>query len=211
MTRRTWTVLLALSLLLLPVAAGAETGAESDVELVAATDTLYISAGCPQDTPGTCTSTRWLGRQTGDANSYFLTDQTPASLVLAEQEGPNWRDYPSTSAVGTFVMNAEEDAVATVVLSNSGVQAANELDARLTLRHDGSKTTTLTVPTQSVLLADRGETAYTFAFDIPEELHRVEVTRMTFEIALKGANAGSPTMNQAGGSTLRVPHLVPAG
>ncbi len=46
--------------------------AEGDNELAPVTETLFISAGCPQDTPGTCTSTRWLGRTSGDSSSNFI-------------------------------------------------------------------------------------------------------------------------------------------
>jgi hypothetical protein len=72
------------AVLALPLAASADSSLDG---LTPAVDRLFISAGCPSSTPGTCTSTRWLGKQPGDANSNFLTATTPVDHVLYQVDG----------------------------------------------------------------------------------------------------------------------------
>lgn len=199
---------LALTAVLAPLGASADTG------LIPATDRLFIAAGCPQDTPGTCTSTRWLGKSPGDANSNFLTATTPADEVLYRATGDiNWRDYASDSSIptGGYVMDASRDVEMSVNITNNALMVNETIHARVTLRHGDFQSTVLNGDDIEVLIQNPGTTAtYSWDLNVPDELDGVTVTSVTAEIAVHGVNAQGGYIDQSGGSFVKIPHLVPA-
>jgi hypothetical protein len=175
-----------------------------------ATETLLISAGCPQDTPGTCTSTRWLGTSAGSATSNFLTSTTPADAALhAAGQEPTWRDYVSNNTLkqGGYVLDASEPLTATVSVSANGIGLQNNVDARISARIDG-KTVAFAAQRQTIDLLPGETKAVTFTWDIPEGAKILD--RMTFETRVFGFNAQAGYIDQKGGSTVVISHLVPA-
>lgn len=172
-----------------------------------AEETLFIAAGCPSDTPGTCTSTRWLGLGPGDATSNYLTATLPVDEVLYRAEGSiNWRDYPARRDVPDYELSGDA-VVAVVRLESSGPGVQTTVRARLTGRVDG-KTTTFTVEPQVVNLLPNSVQDVTFTFDVAEHAGAV-LDLGAFEVAVHGANVSAGRINQQGGSTLTVPYLVP--
>ena len=167
---------------------------------------LYISAGCPSDTPGTCTSVRWLGASAGDATSNFLTAMTPADEAIYQAEGTvNWRDYPGDKSVGTYTLSG--DAIeAVVLLSGDGVGAQTVVQSRLRARIDGAWKM-LPTETQTVMILPTGPTEVTLPFDVSGYAGRI-LDGVTFEIAVRGVNLYSGRIDQQGGSTVTIPHLV---
>jgi hypothetical protein len=88
--------------------------------------------------------------------------------------------------------------------------AGNTVHARVHLTTADSFTST-TLPEQTVdlLLVQPGATAEVkFDFDLPDALHGVTISDLTFEVAVHGVNAQGAYINQAGGSFVDVPHLV---
>lgn len=199
------------ALLALPLAAYADSHLTG---LTPAVDRLFISAGCPPANPATCTSTRWLGKAPGDANTNFLTATTPVDHVLYQVDGePNWRDYPSDDTLpdGGYVLDAAEDLHATVAVVNNVLMASNTVHARASLTTAANPFIPTQLPEQTVdvLLVNPGATEEVeFNWDLPEDLHGVTVTGIIFEVALHGVNARGGYINQSGGSFVLVPHLV---
>lgn len=170
-------------------------------------ETLFISAGCPQDTPGTCTSTRWLGHESGDATSNFITAVTPVDEVLYRAEGSlNWRDYPSDETVGEYVLSG--DAIeAVVTLSARGPGIETTVHGRISAKVGGAWTTLEAEP-QTVLLLPASETPVTLTFDVGA--HGGELLQdPTFEVAVHGVNLNAGHIDQQGGSTLTIPYVLP--
>ena len=205
---RVITLLAALALALVAVPAGA------NPTLVPKVDQLYISAGCPQDTPGTCTSTRWLGKTAGDANSNFLTATTPVDEVLYRATGAiNWRDYSSDSSIraGGYVLNADKDLLVDLTVMSNALMLNDTIHARVSLTLAGS-TIPVQLPAQSqevLLVAPLSSQVIPFAFDLPADLQGRTATALTVEVAVHGVNAQGGYINQSGASTVRIPHLVP--
>lgn len=201
---------LVLALIALPVAATADEGHGLD-DLVPAEEVLYISAGCV-GTP-TCTSTRWLGRDPGTATSNWLTATTPVDEVYAiSGSAPNWRDYASDETLNPdgYILNAEKPMAVTVTVQGNVLTARNTVHARLTLVTDGGYDM---LPAQSDmidLIAGAGEESVTLNFAIPAALHGETLTSLTAEVAVHGINAQGGYINQAGKSTVVIPHLVEA-
>lgn len=193
---------------------------ESGPTYTEATETLYISAGCPPDTTGTCTSTRWLGTQTGDATSNFITAITPVDEVFYQANGSiNWRDYPSdlTFAADGYLLDDARDLGLTLTITSSGNGGAGALvtvHARtllnLTLPDGTTENRTLTAPEQVVQLMTTldGPVPVEFAIDLPEDLAGATLNRMTAEVAVHGINVQSGYIDQQGGSPVTIPHLV---
>lgn len=169
---------------------------------------LFISAGCPSDTPGTCTSVRWLGTSPGDATSNFLTAMTPADEVLYQVDGvPNWRDYPGDKSVGQYSLSGDP-LEAVVVLSGDGVGAQTVVESRVRVKVDGSWKL-IPTETQTVVVLPNEPTEVTLPFDVSAYAGQV-LTNITFEIAVRGINLYSGRIDQEGGSTVTIPHLVEA-
>lgn len=186
--------------------------------LTEATETFFISAGCPEDTPGTCTSTRWLGKQTGDSTSNFITAVTPVDHAQFQANGAlNWRDYSSDLTFEDYLLDTDRDLGVTVTISssaNGGAGAMVNVHTRARLRvtmPDGSTTsTTLTADPQVVesMSTLDGAVPVEFALDLPDELAGATVTSMTVEVAVHGINVQNGYIDQQGGSPVTVPHLV---
>jgi hypothetical protein len=211
-SRMRWVAVVAVLAMSLGTAA---LGAEEESLMEAATETLFISAGCPTDTPGTCTSTRWLGTDVGDASSNFLTSTTPADAALhAAGQEPSWRDYPSnrTLLADGYVLRADEPLVATVAVRANGIGLQNNVDARISARilgEDGvARNVSFTAQRQVVDLLPGDTAQVTFEWDLAD--HEGDVLqRMTFETRVFGYNAQAGYIDQAGGSTVEIPHLLP--
>lgn len=203
-----------------PLAAGLI--AASEAAPTAATETLYISAGCPQDTPGTCTSTRWLGTQSGDATSNFLTATTPVDEALYRAQGSiNWRDYPSdlTFAAEGYVLDATRDLEIDVTVVSNVLAVNNTVHARARLNlcdvdADGNVSncsdSTVTAADQTVTILPQSEATVAFDVDLPDSMQGKLLRRMTVEIAVHGVNAQGGYIDQEGGSPVRIPYLKPA-
>lgn len=185
-----------------------------------ATETFFISAGCPTDATGQCTSTRWLGKVTGDSSSNFLTAITPADEATFRATGAiNWRDYPSDPTFEEYLLDDSRDIGVTVTISShsqggAGAQVTVRARTNLTLRlADGSTASRqLTAPAQVVdaMSTVTGPVPVEFAIDVPDDLAGATVTRMTTEVAVHGLNARNGYIDQQGGSPVTVPHLVEA-
>lgn len=180
--------------------------------LTPATETLFISAGCAPDTPGTCTSTRWLGRATGDATSNYLTATTPVDEVLYRVDGaPNWRDYPSDESLRAdgYPLNAGEDLQATVTLSARVIAANNTVHARIDAMTADRKVVTFgPLEVTGVTIGPNSQQEVEFAFDIPDSLDGVTLKHLTFFTAVHGVNAQGGYINQQGGSTVEIPYFI---
>jgi hypothetical protein len=188
---------------------GSVAAASEEVAPTPASETLYVSAGCPQDTPGTCTSTRWLGHEIGDARSNFLTATTPVDEVLYRVDGSiNWRDYPSDTSLRRegYPLRAEEAITATVTVVANAVAVNNTVHARLEARTADGRNVTFGPLQETVTVPPQGEEAVTFAFAIPDELDGVALRSMTFFTAVHGVNAQGGYIDQAGGSTVEIPY-----
>lgn len=182
---------------------------EAESERLPATETLYIAAGCPEDTPGTCTSTRWLGLTAGDATSNYITAITPVDEALYHVEGgPNWRDYPSDDSLAAegYPLRADEDIEAVVALSAQGPGAAVTVHARVTAFVDGQFTTFGPQEQFVEALVPTTTTEVPFSFDIPEELDGAVLSSATFDVAVHGANVAAGYIDQQGGSTVDLPY-----
>lgn len=179
-----------------------------------ATETLFISAGCPQDTPGTCTSTRWLGKQAGDATSNFITAITPVDEVLFQAEGSvNWRDYGSDRSLreGGYPLRADAPATMAVAVSAAeGVAANTTVHGRLSGRYldpATGRTKVLALGEASEVITIVADTAtVTFEFDVPDEMDGVVLTSLLAEVAVHGINASGGHIDQQGGSTVTLPY-----
>lgn len=181
---------------------------EGTAEPVPRGETMIISAGCPQDTPGTCTSTRWLGKTAGDSTTNFITSITPVDQVDYHLNGPHWRDYSSDDSwqEGGYLLRADEDLSATVSLTAQGPAAMMTVHARFTGSVDG---TFVSFGEQSqtidAFLPDSTQEV-TFDFDIPDDLDMKALTQGTFEIAVHGVNVAAGYIDQEGGSTFEIPY-----
>ena len=176
---------------------------------VPATETLYISAGCPSDTPGTCTSTRWLGKTSGDATTNFVTAVTPVDEVFYQAEGSlNWRDYASDDSLreAGYPLRAAEQIKATVALESEGPGVNMTVHARIEATTATNQTITFGPLEQTLTMMPASTAAVPFAFDIPDELEGAVVKSMTFYMALHGVNLNAGYINQAGGSTVEIPY-----
>ncbi len=199
---------IALMVALMPVASAQTTFTQK-------TETLFISAGCPQDTPGTCTSTRWLGRVTGDSSSNFVTAITPADEVLFRATGQiNWRDYASNNTVPAegYRLIGGSTIKMTVQLTAQGPGVNTTVHGRVILRPKTGSSTTITGADQTILLtAPAGTSTVTFDLKVPTALDNVVIGSLTAEIGVHGVHAAAGYLNQQGGSTVTSPHLVAAG
>ncbi|HWH27541.1 MAG TPA: hypothetical protein VNU26_01035 [Mycobacteriales bacterium] len=180
----------------------------------AATEQLYIAAGCPPATPagGTCTSTRWLGTQPGDSTSNFLTSTTPVDEVLYRADGSlNWRDYASDTSLRKegYLLRTAEPVVMAVAMSARGVAANMTVHARLSGTTVDRKAFDLGEQQQVVTLVADAKTL-TFDFVLPPGLEGIALKTLTAEIAVHGVNAQGGYINQQGGSTVTVPFWEPA-
>jgi hypothetical protein len=207
--------LLALTLALALASLGVLGAAGADPILEPVTETLFISAGCPQDTPGTCTSTRWLGTKAGDATSNFLTATTPVDEALFRLGGePNWRDYPSDGSLrpGRYPLRADDTIDAVVRITARGLAANTTVHARINARIDG-KSVAFSAQEQVITIVGQGEEKVAFSFDIPDVFDGKVLERLTFETAVHGINAQGGYIDQQGGSTVTIPYSVerPAG
>jgi hypothetical protein len=194
---------------------------EGEPKLSSVTETLYISAGCPQDTPGTCTSTRWTGRTSGDSSSNFVTAITPADELLYRAEGSiNWRDYPSDLSLRAdgYLLDVARDLEIDVELSAQGVMANTTVHARASLRvcdtdETGSlvscTNTTVTAVDQLITVTTlAAPVTVSFVIDLPDALAGKTLQRLTVELAVHGVHAAGGYINQQGGSPVRIPYLL---
>lgn len=182
-----------------------------------ATETLFISAGCPQDTPGTCTSTRWLGKQAGDATSNFITAVTPVDEVLFRAEGSiRWRDYASDRSLRAegYPLRADDPATMAVTVSAArGVAANTTVHGRLSARYvdaDGKNKVLALGEMQEVVTIVADTATVSFEFDVPDEMDGVVVTSLLAEVAVHGVNVQGGHIDQQGGSTVTLPYYEPA-
>ena len=195
--------------------------AEGDNELAPVTETLFISAGCPQDTPGTCTSTRWLGRTSGDSSSNFITSITPADEATYRATGEaNWRDYPADLSLRAngYLLDVDRDLEIDVELSAQGAMLNTTVHARAILNLcDTDATGALVACTNTTVTGDdqvilAGTAAapevVSFAIDLPESMAGKTLKRLTVELAVHGVNVVGGYINQQGGSPVRIPHLL---
>ena len=178
---------------------------------MASTEQLFISAGCPQDTPGTCTSTRWLGKQPGDATSNFLTSTTPVDEVIYQAEGTvNWRDYASDKSLrtGGYPLRTDAPMEMAVTVTANALAVNSTVHGRLSGRVVDSagkaKTVDFGEAEQVITLVADQETV-TFSFEVPAELDGSVLTTMLAEVAVHGVNAQGGYIDQEGGSTVTIP------
>lgn len=183
----------------------------------AATETLFISAGCPQDTPGTCTSTRWLGKTTGNATSNFLTATTPVDEVLFQAEGTvNWRDYASDKSLrtGGYPLRADAPLTMAVTVTANALAVNSTVHGRLSGRVvdavTGRATTVALGEAQDVVTLVADSETVTFPFDLPDALEGDILTSVLAEVAVHGVNAQGGYIDQQGGSTVSIPYYEPA-
>lgn len=196
--------------------------ADDETILAEATETLYISAGCPTDATGQCTSTRWLGTTSGDANSNYQTAITPVDHVLYQADGSlQWRDYPSdfSFAADGYLLDDTRDLGVTVTLSShsqGGAGANTTVHARaianVTLADGTTTNRTLTAPEQVLepMTTLNGPVSAEFDIDLPDDLAGATLNRLTVEIAVHGLHARNGYIDQRGGSPVTIPHLVEA-
>jgi hypothetical protein len=188
---------------------GSTTVASAETVLVPSTENLYISAGCPPDATGQCTSVRWLGKNPGDATSNYQTSITPVDEVFYQADGSlNWRDYSGddTLRVEGYPLRAAEPINATVTLTTNGVAINNTVHARVEALTDTNQVITFGPLEQTVTMTPNSTEELDFAFDIPEELDGRVITTLTFWMAMHGVNAQGGYINQEGGSTLELPY-----
>jgi hypothetical protein len=183
----------------------------------AATETLFISAGCPQDTPGTCTSTRWLGKQTGSATSNFLTATTPVDEVLFQSDGTvNWRDYASDKSLrtGGYPLRADAPLTMAVTVTANALAVNSTVHGRLSGRIvdavTGQATTVALGEAKQVITLVADKKTVTFEFDLPDSLEGDTLTSVLAEVAVHGVNAQGGYIDQQGGSTVSIPYYEPA-
>lgn len=177
------------------------------------TERLFVSAGCPQDTPGTCTSTRWLGKTPGDSSSNFVTAITPVDEALFRATGQiNWRDYPADSSARSegYRLIGGTPVTASVTTTAQGVGINQTIHARLSGQDAASAFGRVTFPAQSktILTQAAGTTTTTFTWTVPAELDGIVMKAPLFEVAVHGVNAAAGYIDQQGGSTVTIPHLV---
>jgi hypothetical protein len=182
--------------------------ASAEPVFVAATENLFISAGCPGT--GTCTSTRWLGKTAGDATSNFTTAITPVDEVIYRADGSiNWRDYAgddSLRALG-YPLRAAEPIKVNVEFSAEGPGVNNTVHARVEAVMGNNQTVTFGPLEQTVTtMAPASANDVSFSFDIPDALDRQVAKSLTFYVAIHGVNAAAGYINQEGGSTLELPY-----
>ena len=182
---------------------------------VAATETLYISAGCPPSTPagGTCTSTRWLGKTKGSATSNFQTAITPVDEVLYRVDGTlNWRDYASDESfrVGGYALRADQPLTETIVLQATGAAPTTWVHGRVEAVTAAGDTVTFGPLERNVAILPNAPTTVTFDFDIPDALEGVSIESATAYIAVRGVNLNAGHINQQGGSMVKIPFWQPA-
>ena len=181
--------------------------------LEAATETLFISAGCPQDTPGTCTSTRWLGLEKGDATSNFITSVTPVDEVLYRAEGSlNWRDYTSDESLRPegYPLRADQPLTQAVTVAASGVAANVTIHGRVEAVTESGQMVTFGPLEETTNILPNARHTATFNFDIPAELENVALDSMTAYVAVHGVNVQAGHIDQQGGSSVTVPYWRPA-
>jgi len=188
---------------------GSTTAASAEPVLVASSENLYISAGCPPDATGTCTSTRWLGKNPGDANSNFITSITPVDEVLYRVDGSlNWRDYAGdeTLRADGYLLRADAPITATVGLSSEGPAVNNTVHARVEALTSTNQTITFGPLEQTVTMLPLATTDVNFSFDIPDDLDGELIRSLTFYVAMHGVNVQAGYIDQSGGSTLELPY-----
>ena len=177
-----------------------------------ATETLYISAGCPASTPGTCTSTRWLGKTKGDATSNFLTSTLPVDEVLYHAEGePNWRDYASNDSLRPegYALRSDAPLVQAVTLESDGPGVQTTVHAKIDAVTESGEDVSFGPLVQTVNMLPASRQTLTFSFDIPSELEGVALDSMTAWVAVRGVNLSAGAIDQQGGSTVTIPYWVP--
>lgn len=179
----------------------------------AATERLFISAGCPQDTPGTCTSTRWLGAQKGNATSNFITSVTPVDEALYRADGSlNWRDYSSddTLRVEGYPLRADEALKQTVAISARGVGANTTVHGRIEAFTAAGDIVTFGPQETTFNVLPNATHVVKFEFDIPAELEGVVLKSLTAYVAVHGVNVQAGYIDQQGGSSVTIPYWRPA-
>ena len=179
------------------------------------TETLYISAGCPATTTGTCTSTRWLGKTKGTATSNYTDSITPVDEVNYRVDGSlNWRDYASDDSFRAegYVLRADAPVVQTIVIpAPTGIGATTWVHGRVEATTAAGDTITFGPKDLNVaLMPGAGPTTVKFEFDIPDELNGVTLQGATAYIAMHGANVNAGHIDQQGGSKVTLPHWEPA-
>lgn len=187
-------------------------GAEEPV-LEPATEQLFISAGCPQDTPGTCTSTRWLGLEKGNATSNFITSVTPVDEVLFRADGSlNWRDYVSDDTLRAegYPLRADDPLKQTVVISAKGAGANTTVHGRIEAVTEAGNMVTFGPQEMTFNVLPNAPQVANFEFDIPAELEGVALESLTAYVAVHGLNAQAGYIDQQGGSTVTIPYWRPA-
>ena len=187
-------------------------GAEEPV-LEAATEQLFISAGCPQDTPGTCTSTRWLGLQKGDATSNFVTSVTPVDEVLYRADGTlNWRDYASddTLRLEGYPLRADAPLKQTVAISAKGAGVNTTVHGRIDAVTEAGDMVTFGPQEMMFNVLPNATQTANFEFDIPAELEGVALDSLIAYVAVHGVNAQAGYIDQQGGSSVTIPYWRPA-
>ena len=182
-----------------------------EVVLEPATETLFISAGCPSDGTGTCTSTRWLGLEKGDATSNFITSITPVDEALYRADGSlNWRDYMSDETLPAegYPLRADEPLTESVTLkaSTPGIAANVTIHGRVEAVTEGGDVITFGPLEQTTNILPGGSHTAKFDFDIPAELEGVALDSLTAYVAVHGANVQGGHINQKGGSTVTIPY-----
>jgi hypothetical protein len=200
---------------LLAVAAVSASAAEPTA--TAATETLFISAGCPQNTPGTCTSTRWLGKTAGNATSNFLTATTPVDEVLFQADGTvNWRDYASDNSLrpGGYPLRAAEPLTMAVGVTANALAANATVHGRISGRVVDAVTKKASTvefgEAKEVITVVNGRRTVTFTFDLPDGLEGDTLTSVLAEVAVHGVNVQGGYIDQQGGSTVSIPYYEPA-
>jgi hypothetical protein len=186
-----------------------------DVSPVPATETLYISAGCPATTTGTCTSTRWLGKTKGTATSNYTDSTTPVDEVYYRVYGSlNWRDYASDESFrnGGYALRADAPVVQTIVIpAPTGIAPTTWVHGRVEAVTAAGETITFGPKDLNVaLLPGAGPTTVTFEFDVADQFDGVTIESATAYIAMHGANVNAGHLDQKGASKVTIPHWVPA-
>lgn len=171
------------------------------------TETLFIAAGCPTDATGSCTSIRWLGTEPGDATSNYRNSTLPVDEVRYRVDGSlNWRDYWGDETVGTYELSGDEITVVVALASNGpGIQTTVHL--RMAVRIGGNNVVFEPEP-ESVDMLPLSKERVEFTIDVAEYAG-LELTDAVVELAVHGLNAQAGYIDQQGGSTVTIPHLVP--
>ena len=198
----------ALAAAVMMLASMAFASAEEVVTYEAATEKLFISAGCPPEATGTCTSTRWLGREAGDATSNFITSITPVDEAFYRAEGSlNWRDYSSDETLRAegYPLRADQPLVQAVKLEANGPAVQMTIHGKIEAVTEAGQAVTFGPLEQTVNVLPQASHTATFEFDIPAELEGVALDSLTAWVAVHGVNVEAGHIDQEGGSSVTIP------